>query len=119
MPTDPDAVLALLKDPNVESQQVAEATGTPREEAARAARLVMGIARAKPEDVASLPPALALAVLRAAFAAARGDVLAAAAGAPSKDVAKDAKRYLHLLRARGVSVPLASRPPAAPTPARE
>jgi hypothetical protein len=116
--TDPDALLALLKDPNVESQQIAAATGAARDEAARAARLVHGIARAKPEDVVSLPPALAAAVLRAAFAAGRGDVLAALGGAADRQVAKEAKRHLHLLRARGVAVPEPVRPsPAAPPPA--
>jgi hypothetical protein len=115
MITDPDAVLALLRDSTLESQQLAEATGTPREEAARAARLVLGITRAKPEDVASLPPVLAAAALRAAFAAGRADVLVALAAAPSKENAKEAKRSLHLLRSRGVTVPEAPRtpPPAA------
>lgn len=115
METDPEAVLALLKDPNLESRQIAEATGTLREEAARAARLVLGMSRAtRPADVVTLPPTLGLAVLRAAEAAGRADVLAALAGGPSKDVAKEAKRCLHLLRARGVVVPEA---PRAPTPA--
>jgi hypothetical protein len=31
---DPDRILALLKDPNVDSQEVAAAAGTSREEAA-------------------------------------------------------------------------------------
>jgi hypothetical protein len=115
MLTDPDAVLALLKDPNVETQQIVTATGTPREEAARAARLVHGIARAKAEEVATLPPVLALALLRAAFAASRADVLAAAAAHSSKDVVKEAKRCLYVLKSRGVAVPELSRP--APTPA--
>jgi len=104
-PLDPDALLALLRDPNVESRQIAEATDAPREEAGRAARLVHAIARAKAEEVATLPPSLALAVLRAATAAGRADILAAAAVGPSKEVAKEAKRALHLLRTRGVAVP--------------
>jgi hypothetical protein len=118
MPTDPDAVLALLKDPNVESQQVAEATGAPRDAVARCARIVSGLGRAKGEDLASLPPVLALAVVRAAFGAGRGDLLAAAAGSASRDVAKEAKRCLHLLRSRGVAVPQPARPPP-PAPAAE
>jgi hypothetical protein len=114
MQTDPDAVLALLKDPNLESQQIAEATGTPREDAARAARLVLGMARAtKPSDAVTLPPVLGLAVLRAAHAAARADVVAALAGGASKEVAKEAKRCLHLMRARGMAVP---EPPRAAAP---
>ncbi|BDG08297.1 hypothetical protein [Anaeromyxobacter paludicola] len=108
---DPDAVLALLKDPNVESQEIATATGAPREEAGRACRIVLAIARAKPEEVQSLPAPLALAVLRAALQAGRADLLAAAAAHPSKDVAKEGKRCLHLLKARGVSVPEPARPP--------
>ena len=87
MINDPDAVLALLRDSTLESQQLAEATGAPREEAARAARLVLGIARAKPEEVASLPPVLAAAALRAALAAGRADVLVALAAGPSKETA--------------------------------
>jgi hypothetical protein len=114
MQNDPDAVLALLKDPNLESRQIAEATGAPREEVGRAARMVLAIARAKPEEVATLPAVLGAAVLRAALSAGRADVLAAVAAAPSRDLAKEAKRGLHLLRSRGVTVPEAPR--AAPTP---
>jgi len=116
MINDPDAVLALLRDSTLESQQLAEATGAPREEAARAARLVLGIARAKPEEVASLPPVLAAAALRAALAAGRADVLVALAAGPSKENAKEAKRGLHLLRTRGVAVPEPARAPPPPAP---
>ncbi|HZZ86599.1 MAG TPA: hypothetical protein VFE30_18880 [Anaeromyxobacteraceae bacterium] len=112
---DPDAILALLKDPNVESQQIAAATGAPREEAGRACRLVMAISRAKAEEVQTLPVPLALAVLRAALQAGRADLLAAAAAHPSKDVAKEGKRCLHVLKTRGVAVPEPARP-APPTP---
>jgi len=105
MPLDPDALLALLRDPNAESQQIAEAAGVPRDEVGRAARMVHAIGRAKAEEVATLAGPLALAVLRAALAAGRADVLAAAAAADNREVAKEAKRSLHLLRARGVTVP--------------
>jgi hypothetical protein len=117
MITDPDAVLALLKDPNVETQQIATATGTPREETARAARLVHGISRAKAEEVATLPPVLALALLRAALTASRADILSAATLHANKDVAKEAKRGLHVLKSRGVSVPEPTRPAVTPAPA--
>lgn len=115
---DPDAVLALLRDPNVDSQQVADATGASRDEAARAARLVMGIARAQGSEALSLPAPLASAVARAAVGAARAEVLAALAAHPSREVAKEAKRGLHLLKVRGVAVPEAPRqsPPPAPAP---
>jgi hypothetical protein len=121
MPADPDAVLALLRDPNVDSQQVSEVTGSSREEAARAARLVMGIARAQGEEALSLPAPLAAAVARAAFGAGRADLLAALAAHPSREVAKEGKRGLHLLKARGVTVPEAPRPapPPAAAPAEE
>jgi len=121
MPADPDAVLALLRDPNVDSQQVSEATGASREEAARAARIVMGIARARADEALSLPAPLAAAVARAAFGAGRADLLATLAAHPSRDVAKEAKRGLHLLKARGVAVPEPPRPapPLVPTPAAE
>jgi hypothetical protein len=92
----------------------------PREEAGRASRLLLGISKAKPEEVATLPAPLATALARAAQAAARGDLLAALAGHPEKDVAKEAKRGLHLLRSRGVAVPEPPRPPAAaPAPPPE
>jgi hypothetical protein len=118
---DPAEVLALLRDPNVDSQELAEKTGEPREAAARAARLVVGIAKAKPEDVCSLPGPLASAVAQAALQNGRADVLAALANHPSRDTAKEAKRGLHLLRSRGVAVPEVARPappqaPAAPEP---
>jgi hypothetical protein len=119
MVTDPEAVLRLLKDPHVDSPQVAEAAGVTREDAARAARLVHGIARATAPDLAGLPAVLALAVLRAALAAGRADLLAAAAA--DRALAKEARRGLHLLRSRGVSTPEPARapPPAAPEPAAE
>ncbi len=117
---DTDRLLAMLRDPNVESRQIADAAGVPREEAGRASRLLMAIAKAKPEDAATLPGPLAAAIARAALAAGRGDLLAALAAHPEKDVAKEAKRGLHVLRTRGVAVP---EPPravaAAPAPAAE
>jgi hypothetical protein len=108
---DAERLLALLRDPNVESGEVATALGVPREEAGRAARLVLGLARATPADVVSLPGPLAAAIARAALQAGRGDLLAALAGHAAKDVAKEAKRGLHGLRARGVAVPEPARPP--------
>lgn len=117
---DLDRLLQLLRDPNVESQEIAALTGAPREECGRASRLLLGIGRAKPEEVATLPGPLAAALCRAAFAAGRADVLAALGGHAAKEVAKEAKRGLHLLRSRGVAVPEAARiaaPP--PLPATE
>jgi hypothetical protein len=113
---DPEALLSMLRDPNCETQEIATAAGVPREEAGRAARLVLGIARAKAEDVVTLPPTLAVAVLRAAAAAGRADVLAAAAAHANRDVAKEGKRHLYVLKARGVSVPQPARPAATPPP---
>jgi len=116
---DPDRLLALLRDPNVESGEIAAATGASREEAGRAARLVLAIARARPEEAATLPAPLAAAVLRAAEASSRLDLISAMAARPEKAVAKEAKRVLHLLKVRGVQVPEAPRPPppvAAPLP---
>ncbi|HET9594337.1 MAG TPA: hypothetical protein VFP65_02085 [Anaeromyxobacteraceae bacterium] len=114
---DPEALLAMMRDPNCETQEIASAAGVPREAAGRAARLVLGIARAKAEDVVTLPPTLAVTVLRAAAAAGRADVLAAAAAHANRDVAKEGKRHLYVLRARGVSVPEPARPTATPPPA--
>jgi hypothetical protein len=111
---DTDRLLALLRDPNVESRDIAAQAGVPREEAGRASRLVAGMAKAKPEEVATLPGPLAAAAARAALAASRGDVLAALAGHAEKEVAKEAKRGLHILKTRGVAVP---EPPRAPAPA--
>ncbi len=118
---DPDQLLALLRDPNVESQEIATRAGVPREEAGRATRLLMALPRAKPEEVASLPGPLAMALARAALGAARVDLLSALAGHGEKDVAKDAKRCLHVLKTRGVAVPEVARPaaPAPPPPPAE
>ena len=114
---DTDRLLEMLRDPNVESRDIAAAAGVPREEAGRAARLVHGIARAKAEELATLPGPLAVAAARAAVAASRVDALAALAAHPEKEVAKEAKRGLHLLKIRGVAVPeLASPPPPAAAP---
>jgi hypothetical protein len=111
---DADRLLALLRDPNVESQQIAAETGLPRDEVGRASRLLMGINRAKPEEVATLPPPLAALLCRAALQAGRTDLLAALAGHAAKDVAKEAKRALHILHTRGITVPepLRAAPPA-------
>jgi hypothetical protein len=112
-----DRLLSLLRDPNVESQQVAAEAGVSRDEAARAARIVHGIGRARPEEAATLPGPLAAAVARAALPASRPDLLAALAAHAEKEVAKEAKRGLHILRARGVEVPEPARAPEAPAPA--
>jgi hypothetical protein len=115
--TDPERLLALLRDPNVESAEVAALAGVERQEAGRAARLVTTIARTTPEEVATLPGPLAAAVLRAAAAAGRIELVAALAARPEKEAAKEAKRLLHLLRTRGVAVPAPARPtPAPPAP---
>jgi hypothetical protein len=100
----------------VESQEIARETGVAREEAGRAARIVIGLARAKAEEVGTLPSPLAAAVARAAVQGRRADLLAALAAHPSREVAKEARRGLHLLRARGVAVPEPSRPAPAPAP---
>ncbi len=115
MNLDSEALLEMLRDPNRETQEIAVASGAPREDVARAARLVLGIGKAKPEEVLTLPAPLALAVLRAAAAARRGDLLAVATGHPNRDVVKEGKRALYLLKARGVAVPELR--PAVPPPA--
>jgi hypothetical protein len=104
--TDPDQLLALLRDPNVASAEIAEVAGVSREEAGRAARVVTTVARVDPAEVVDLPAPLAAAVLRAASGAGRLDLLAAlAARTDQKELAKEAKRLLHLLKVRGVAVP--------------
>lgn len=116
-PLDPSSLLAMLRDPNVESAQIAEAAGVPREEAGRAARLLMTLPRAKAEEIASLPTPLATAVLHAAAQAGRVDLVASLAARPEKELAKEAKRQLHRLRLRGVAIPEAPPPaPALPPP---
>jgi hypothetical protein len=109
---DPDRLLEMLRDPNVESRDVAAAAGVSREDAARAARLVAAIAKASPEEALALPDPLALAVSRAALGAGRADLLGALAGHSAKGVAKEAKRGLHVLKSRGVAVPEPPRPVA-------
>src|SRR5512142_808196 len=118
---DPEQLLALLRDPNVESQEIAARAGVPREEAGRAARLLMVLGKAKPEEVATLPGPLSLALARAALALPRIELLAALAAHAEKDVAKEAKRCLHVLKTRGVAVPELARPaaPAPPPPPAE
>lgn len=115
---DPERLLALLRDPNVESGEIAVLAGVQREEAGRAARVVHAIARAKPEDVASLAAPLSAAVARAALGAGRADLLAALAVHGDREVAKEARRGLHVLKTRGVAVPEPQRP-AAPPPHME
>jgi hypothetical protein len=111
-PLDTDRLLELLRDPTVESRDVAVAAGVARDDAARAARLVLGIGKAGAEEVASLPAPLAVAACRAALAAGRTELVGALALHPEKEVAKEAKRGLHILKSRGVAVPEPARPPA-------
>ncbi len=66
---DADQILAMLRDPNVDSHEVATRTGLPRADAARAARLLVGLAKARAEEIASLPPLLSAALLKAALTA--------------------------------------------------
>jgi hypothetical protein len=112
---DLDALLSMLRDPNTESRQIADATGCPREEAGRASRLVLGIARASAEDVLTLPGPLAAAVARAAAASGRADLLLAISSHGAKEAVKEARRGLHLLKARGVEIPepVRAEPPSA------
>jgi hypothetical protein len=117
---DPDRLLSMLRDPNVESRDVADAAGVSREDAARAARLVGAVAKATPEEALALPAPLAAAFARAALGAGRIELLAALASHPGKEAAKEAKRGLHVLKTRGVAVPEPPRPaPPPPAPAPE
>ena len=118
-PIDPSKLLALLRDPNVESAQIAELAGVPRDQAGRAARLLMTLPRAKPEEVATLPAPLAAAVLLAAAQAGRVDLVAALAASDEKELAKEAKRQLHRLKLRGVAIPEPPPPAPAITPPPE
>jgi len=118
-PIDPVKLLAMLRDPNVESATIAEAAGVPREEAGRAARLLLTMARAKVEEIASLPAPLAAAVLHAAALADRVDLVAGLAARDEKELAKEAKRHLHRFKLRGLSLPEAPAPPPALAPPAE
>ncbi|HTP24051.1 MAG TPA: hypothetical protein VMK12_00120 [Anaeromyxobacteraceae bacterium] len=116
MNCDIDALLSMLRDPNRETQEIAAAANSSREDAGRASRFVLGIGKAKAEEVLTLPPPLARAVLRAAASAQRVDLLVALVNHPSKEVVKDAKRALYQLKLRGVSTPEPPRPRPAPAP---
>lgn len=116
---DPPGLLLMLRDPNVESAQIAEAAGVPREEAGRAARLLLTLARAKVEEVASLPAPLAAAVLHAAASAGRVDLVAGLAAREEKELSKEAKRHLHRLKLLGVAIPEAPASAPALTPPPE
>jgi len=118
-PLDPATLLAMLRDPNVESATIAGELGVPREEAGRAARLLLTLSRARAEEVATLPAPLAAAVLQAAALAGRADLVAALAAGGEKELAKEAKRQLHRLKLRGVAVPEAPPPAPALTPPPE
>ena len=110
---DPEKVLALLRDPGVESLEVATATGAPPEEVARATRMVRALAGASPQEAATLPGVLAAAVARAALLGSHAEVLAALAAHPDREVGKEARRGLHVLKSRGLAVPEPARPPPA------
>ena len=118
-PIDPPKLLAMLRDSNVESATIAEAAGVPREEAGRAARLLLTMSRAKVEEIASLPAPLAAAVLLAAALADRVDLVAGLAAREEKELSKEAKRHLHRLKLRGLAIPEAPAPAPALTPPPE
>lgn len=112
MPTvDLDELLRLLADPQVESLEIARLAGVPREQAGRAARLLAGLAKAKPEEVITLPAPLAAALSRAALSMGRAELLLALSRSTEKEVAKEAKRGLHVMKTRGVAVPEPPREP--------
>ncbi len=116
---DLDHLLSLLSDPDVDVRDVAAAAGSTPAEAAEAARLVANIGSARPEEVSPLPAALGAAVARAALSAGRADLLAALAAHPAREIAKEARRGLHLLRSRGIVTPEPARAAPRPTPKPE
>ena len=88
---------------------------TSRERRPRARRgSSSGSRRRRPRTRCRSPPPSRSPSRRAALAAGRADLLGALAGHAGKDVAKEAKRGLHLLKSRGVAVP---EPPRAAAPA--
>lgn len=113
-----DECLALLKDPSLRTDSIAEemqCAGVSRPlpsdvEAARAAlgRLQGEAAesggRGLAAEIAALPEMLSLALVHAAGRASRQDVLLELATSPGRALAKEAKRELQKLKQRGVQV---------------
>jgi hypothetical protein len=102
-----DELLALLRDPSLKAESIAEemeCAGCPRVAPADVQLARDKMESASAAEIAGLPEMLALALVHAAGRASRQDVLLELAVAPQKALAKEAKRELQRLKQKGVQV---------------
>lgn len=119
---DAKKVIALLGASAEPPRAVGERLGVSAEAVDEARCLLEEVATAEVDAILAMPPVLATALLRAAVDAGRTDVLEEAALSDRKEIQKEARRLVHQLRTRGLTVELPSRPappPPAPAPREE
>ncbi len=109
-------ILELLRE-DAPPAALAERLGASAHAVDEARCLADEIATAEVDAILALPSALARALLHAACAAGRHELLAEAAASADKDVQREAKRLAHNLKLRGVEVALPAKPEPAPAPA--
>lgn len=114
---EPKRMLELLRDPTQSPAQLAERCEASAPACDEARALVEELETAEPDAILALPSVLGRAVLRAAAAAGRMDVLQAAATEGDKELQREAKRLAFGLGRQGVEVALPQSEPAAPQPA--
>lgn len=106
--------LEILRDPALELPAAAERLGASRAATDEARCLVEEIAEAETDAILAMPPVLGRALLWAASAAGRHDVLCAAAEEGDKELQREVKRIAHVLKQRGVELELPTRQAATP-----
>ncbi len=111
---EPKRMLELLRDTTQSPAQLAERCDASAPACDEARALVEELETAEPDAILALPKVLGRAVLRAAAAAGRMDVLQAAATDGDKEQQREAKRLAFGLGRQGVEVALPSSEPVAP-----
>ena len=117
-----DELEALVRDPSVAPESIlremrhAGAEPLPAESLA-GVRGALGGASVSPTFVAALPPPLRELLFDDALARKDASLASALVASPDKAVAKEAKRVLHVLKTRGVSVEAPKAAAPAPAPA--
>lgn len=121
-----DELLALLRDAAVSTQAIAaemenaDETPLPVDALDKARTVLSTLAPDDAPAIETLPPQLGHVLVQAALSQGAATLLAALTASRDKHLAKEAKRAVHLLRAKGVRVEAPRPAPApAPTPAAE
>lgn len=111
--------LEILRDTGLDLRAAAERLDVSTAAVDEARCLVEEMEQAEVDAILAMPPVLGRALLRAAIAAGRQDVIAAAAAEGDKELEREARRIAHGLKLQGVELALPKKQPEAPRPAPE